>query len=195
MSIAPSPSPTDGSAWKGCIFGTAATPPPLPSPKPHLGCRWHSRPQDADVSSFLDSLASFPVWSFGFLNHLFLTKSPHLPSISTARDQPVASPCHWNGRSAGLCRRPIWPSLVGPQSDIDSVVIDGPFCFCFCPVCPAQTARHPPPIFSPQDQNVYSLSDSMCVPPRPSFPGRNQADDGSLRPRLERMCMARTVVP
>lgn len=90
-------------------------------------------------------------------------------------------------------------SLVGPQSDIDLVVIDGPFCFCFCPVCPAQTARHPAPrlqaIFSRHGQNSYSLSDSMCVSSHVSFAGQNHADDESLCPRLNHMCMARRVVP
>lgn len=62
-------------------------------PSPRCGRRWHSRPQDADVSSFPNSLASFPVWSFGFLNTFSLDrifsspKPPHLPSISTETSQ------------------------------------------------------------------------------------------------------------
>lgn len=172
-------------------------------PSPRCGRRWHSRPQDADVSSFPNSLASFPVWSFGFLNtfsldRISLHQNHHTCPLFPQRPASgIAMPL---GRQ--ICgtspHTDLALSLAGPQSDIGWVVIDGPFCFCFCPVCPAQTARHPPPrlqtIFSRHGQNSYSLSDSMCVSSRASFPGRNHADDESLRPRLDGMCMARTVV-
>lgn len=120
------------------------------SPSPRCGRRWHSRPQDADVSSFPNSLASFSVWSYGFLNTFSLDRifsSPNHHTYPLFPQRPASGIAMPLGRQ--ICgtspHTHLALSLAGPQSDIGWVVIDGPFCFCFCPVCPAQTARHPPP--------------------------------------------------